>query len=326
MPQSAKYPPELRNRAVRMVADVRSDYSSEQAAIAAVASILGIDSPETLRHWVRRAAGDSGQGSSKWRTLKLIWAHPVIVGSIITVLGGLGLIYSTHFLGMDQQQSPGTAKASAPHVEVDHVSLTPAIAKTSPNGVIFGPFKIDIKLLNTGAQLAAINSARLIIQKSVVLPQCASQGNFTATGAYRANMPTDPSPGQVVSISVSQLVQPGGADRFDLLLQTRLLRNSLGYSVHLYRIHIYLTYNVGTKPLDIGEVLVYFPFAPGSGEYYWSRYYAARPQLVNNTVGAGFVPRYKRCAIKNSYALHSILPLPAMRTSELASIPAQLAY
>ena len=48
--QSANYPAELREHAVRMVAGVRPDYaSSEWAALGAVAPKLGIGSTETLR-------------------------------------------------------------------------------------------------------------------------------------------------------------------------------------------------------------------------------------------------------------------------------------
>jgi transposase len=57
----SNYPPELRERAVRMVAEVKGDYPSEWAAIAAVASKVGIGSSETLRKWVRRAEVDAGE-------------------------------------------------------------------------------------------------------------------------------------------------------------------------------------------------------------------------------------------------------------------------
>ena len=43
-----------------MVAEVRPNYESEFAAITAVASKLGIGTPETLRKWVRRAQIDAG--------------------------------------------------------------------------------------------------------------------------------------------------------------------------------------------------------------------------------------------------------------------------
>lgn len=55
------YPQELRERAVRMVAEVRPNYGSEWAAITAVAQRLGIGTAETLRTWWRRAQVDAGQ-------------------------------------------------------------------------------------------------------------------------------------------------------------------------------------------------------------------------------------------------------------------------
>ena len=58
--RSGNYPPELRERAVRMVAEVRPEYPSDWPAICAVASRLGIGSAETLRKWVRQAEVDAG--------------------------------------------------------------------------------------------------------------------------------------------------------------------------------------------------------------------------------------------------------------------------
>ncbi len=57
MGRPSKYPRELRERAVRMVAEVRPDYPSEYAAMIAVAQMLGIGSPETIRTWIRRQPG-----------------------------------------------------------------------------------------------------------------------------------------------------------------------------------------------------------------------------------------------------------------------------
>ena len=58
--RSSNYPPELRERAVRMVAQVRPEYPSDWPAICAVAAKLGIGSAETLRKWVRQAEVDAG--------------------------------------------------------------------------------------------------------------------------------------------------------------------------------------------------------------------------------------------------------------------------
>lgn len=61
MGRPSKYPDELRERAVRMVAEVRPQYPSQWAAITAVAGMLGIGSSETLRTWIRRSEIDAGQ-------------------------------------------------------------------------------------------------------------------------------------------------------------------------------------------------------------------------------------------------------------------------
>ena len=60
MGRPSKYPDELRERVVRMVAEVRPQYPSQWAAITAVAGMLGIGAAETLRTWIRRAEVDTG--------------------------------------------------------------------------------------------------------------------------------------------------------------------------------------------------------------------------------------------------------------------------
>lgn len=61
MARPSSYPVELRQRAIRMVAESRADHPSEFAAIEAVAQKLGIGSAETLRKWIRRAQIDGGE-------------------------------------------------------------------------------------------------------------------------------------------------------------------------------------------------------------------------------------------------------------------------
>ena len=56
---SARYSPEVRARAVRMVLEHRGDYASQWAAIASIASKIGC-TVETLRRWVRQAERDQG--------------------------------------------------------------------------------------------------------------------------------------------------------------------------------------------------------------------------------------------------------------------------
>jgi transposase len=58
--RSKRYPPELRERAVRMVLEHQHEYSSQWAAITSIAEKFG-PTPETLRSWVRRVEIDDGR-------------------------------------------------------------------------------------------------------------------------------------------------------------------------------------------------------------------------------------------------------------------------
>ncbi|MER6973782.1 transposase, partial [Nocardioides sp. NPDC000445] len=57
MARPSKYPRELRERAVRAVAESveQGEYPSEFEAIRTIAGKLGIGSAETLRKWIRQA-------------------------------------------------------------------------------------------------------------------------------------------------------------------------------------------------------------------------------------------------------------------------------
>jgi transposase len=60
MPAPRKYPDELRERAVRLVFDVKGEVGSVSAACTRVGEQLGINS-DTLRGWVKQVEIDTGQ-------------------------------------------------------------------------------------------------------------------------------------------------------------------------------------------------------------------------------------------------------------------------
>jgi transposase len=67
MARPSKYPRELRERAVRAVAEsvAQGEYATEFEAIRTISGQLGIGSPETLRKWIRQAEVDGGTRPGK---------------------------------------------------------------------------------------------------------------------------------------------------------------------------------------------------------------------------------------------------------------------
>jgi transposase len=59
-PFQRRYPPEMRERAVRMVHEAIAESGERVGAVTRVARQLGIG-PESLRNWVKQAAIDNGQ-------------------------------------------------------------------------------------------------------------------------------------------------------------------------------------------------------------------------------------------------------------------------
>ena len=59
MARPGRYPPEVRERVVRLVLEHQRDYPSQWAAIRSIAAKCGMTT-KTLRKWVRRAEVDAG--------------------------------------------------------------------------------------------------------------------------------------------------------------------------------------------------------------------------------------------------------------------------
>ena len=60
MKKSTMYPPEVRERSVRMVQEHQGEHGSQWAAISSIAGKIGCTA-ETLRRWVRQAERDQGK-------------------------------------------------------------------------------------------------------------------------------------------------------------------------------------------------------------------------------------------------------------------------
>lgn len=60
MRKSVKFSPEVRERAVRLVAEQRGQHESQWAAVVSIAGKIGA-TPQTLLNWVRQHERDTGQ-------------------------------------------------------------------------------------------------------------------------------------------------------------------------------------------------------------------------------------------------------------------------
>jgi transposase len=55
------HPPELKERALRMVGEIRGEHESDWAAMVRGAELVGVGTPETLRKWCRQAEVNAGK-------------------------------------------------------------------------------------------------------------------------------------------------------------------------------------------------------------------------------------------------------------------------
>ncbi|WP_431987780.1 transposase [Streptomyces parvulus] len=62
MPTPRKYPPELIERAVRMVIEMRPTGPGRSGIVRQVGELLGVH-PEVLRHWVKKADAEAGRNT-----------------------------------------------------------------------------------------------------------------------------------------------------------------------------------------------------------------------------------------------------------------------
>ncbi len=96
--RSTRYPQELRERVIRLVAELWPDHATEWEAMRSVAEKLGIGSTETVRKWVRRAEVDvdagAGPGVSSEESAELRWLKAEVsvlalqLGDPLRVVGG----------------------------------------------------------------------------------------------------------------------------------------------------------------------------------------------------------------------------------------------
>jgi hypothetical protein len=205
---------------------------------------------------------------------------------------------------------------SSPRLELDAVQVTPKMSER--HGLLSFSDRVYFSLRNTGSRLAIITGLKLQVQQFAQMPECFSSGSLVTTGWSTVSLPADPSPGQAVTVPVSQQMAPDSADKFEVSLHVP--KTALG--IHFYRLRAWVIYDEQVA-LNVGHLLVSLPVEPQAGGYYWTRMDQADPgRLKPFTTN---LQSLSHCLIANSKRLHAILSLPGNRSAGLTSLPATLA-
>jgi hypothetical protein len=242
----------------------------------------------------------------KWK-----WINSAIV---VAVIGAIASALATHWL--DRPAAAHTTAAS-PRLQVDSILVTP---KTVEKGGRPGfEDQVYFSLRNIGDQLAIITGVKLQVQEFANLTECFSAGSLDTTGWSSVNLPTNPAPGTLVTVPVSQQMAPDSADKFEVSLHVQGTPRGL----QVYRLHAWVLYDQQV-PLNAGYLVVSLPQEPEDGAYYWTRAEQANPDILKPFVAS--VKVVSQCLIKDSVSLHAILSLSGTRSSGMADLPAQIAY
>lgn len=133
---SKRYPAELRERAVRMVAEIRADHESDWAAMGKVAQLLGVGTPETVRKWCRQAEVDAGQrpgvSNEESAELKRLKRENAELKRANAILKSASAFFAAELDRPHKRESPSSTNTrTAPRAGSDGVSSRSALCSPS---------------------------------------------------------------------------------------------------------------------------------------------------------------------------------------------------
>ena len=151
----------------------------------------------------------SGSHTGPARILGLpMWGGVSAIAAILAVVVAIVAAF------WPRNTSRADSLGSSPRLELDDVQVHPKISER--HDLPSFSDQIYFSLRNTGNQLAIITGLKLQVQQFAQLPECYSSGSLGTTGWSTAGLPESPSPGEVVTVPVSQQVAPDSADKFEI--------------------------------------------------------------------------------------------------------------
>lgn len=171
------------------------------------------------------------------------------ITATMAVVGAIGAAVAPRLMDRLSDSGPHDVRI------VDTVVRNPGI---NPEG---SPPAVEITVRNRMRDLVVIPRVRVTAEDSVHIKQCASEGGINITGTYSVVLPPQMSPGQQLSVPVSQQVPRGEADRFALTFRMDSGGDS-SPSWSLYRLHLSVEVDGLRTTRDAGTVLLALPDVP----------------------------------------------------------------
>jgi hypothetical protein len=183
-----------------------------------------------------------------------------------------------------------------------------------------GKPRIDVTLHNVGTGRSIVKRAQVRIRRFLAIDRCYTQGDLPIGQTYDFRLPTRPSGGEVIVAPISRQLPVDGADKFALSLGTDGTRPGempADARVRLYQLDVSVLHDdQGTRPLQLGTVLVSLPSIPISSQYYSTSTIEASWNTVKDFPADRVLP----CWRANNKNLSAFLSLTGERSPQLAAV------
>jgi len=272
----------------------------------------------------KRAAG--GERLPRWANWATIVAVPIaIVAAVLAIVAPAGD-------SPVEPQTPATPVSrpavKPPREAVSSPEPPPQLERVDlivRNGPLPRHPKLELIVHNVGRGRAIASRARIEIRRKYLLPLCFTQGGFSLSGEYNAEIPAAADPGYVVETPLHQQVAPGQPDRFEIALGVAPDPSPDFFGLYMYELRVSLLHDGEARPLPMGDALVSIPGIPDAESYYLTAGGFAKLDAVFNP---GESPDYwaqaKPCWRSNTRALRRALAGAATRSPSLNAVGARM--
>jgi hypothetical protein len=165
--------------------------------------------------------------------------------------------------------------------------------------------EIDVAVRNSGELVAVANRASFRITEFRTVGACLPGAYLLPSHKYELVLPVEGAKGKVLTVDISQKVEPNDADRFTFRVSVETPQLT-GTTSYLYGLEILLFHDAAPKPIPAGSVVLAKPFP---ADDWFSSDGRALPSELRSDV--------RDCAADNRADLSAILALPGARSPEL---------